>query len=144
MKKFNLKWYYLFMCLFMACSVPMLTSCSDDDDEVLEEMDGTWKDNGNTATVSYKGEYDGVYVSFSAVFTFDGSGDDALCIGVKSSETYPSNEYAQAAAAVYASEAEIFQNIKVDGNTVSYETNEFNGLSRQQLRIAFQQILDNL
>ena len=51
---------------------------------------------------------------------------------------------AQAAAAVYASEAEIFQNIKVDGNTVSYETNEFNGLSRQQLRIAFQQILDNL
>ncbi len=129
-----LKWNFLFILFMMVCSLPLLTACSDDDDEsedpAITEVIG-WKKNGNTATFGFKMSGAGVSATGVYTLTFDGSGDDALCTKCILVQTFSVEEaakYAEAEWKEMMSDPENgIKSVKRDGKKVTIDNNDFVG-----------------
>lgn len=131
-----LKWNFLLVLFMTVFSLPLLTACSDDDDE---PGDGNipggqyigWKKNGNTATFGYQVGTAGVSASGVYTLTFDGNGDDAICTKCVLVETYSVEEAAKYSEADWKDLMKDPENgvksVKRDGKKVTVENNDFVG-----------------
>lgn len=131
-----LKWNLLLVLFMTVFSLPLLTACSDDDDEPGDgDIPGGqyigWKKNGNTATFGYKVGTAGVSASGVYTLTFDGNGDDAICTKCVLVETYSVEEAAKYSEADWKDLMKDPENgvksVKRDGKKVTVENNDFVG-----------------
>ena len=131
-----LKWNFLLVLFMTVFSLPLLTACSDDDDEPGDgDIPGGqyigWKKNGNTATFGYKVGAADVSASGVYTLTFDGNGDDAICTKCVLVETYSVEEAAKYSEADWKDlmkdpESGV-KSVKRDGKKVTVENNDFVG-----------------
>lgn len=128
-----MKWNFLVV-LFMMCSVPLLVGCGDDDDDPTVSYE--WNDTGNTAVVKYSASAGGYSAAAVATFTFNGSGEDAICTKCVIEETYPTEELAKDGEKSHKNDSEM-TNVKRSGKKVTFETNAFNGQTRRWLKDIF-------
>ncbi|WP_299091500.1 hypothetical protein [uncultured Bacteroides sp.] len=138
MKTLLMKWNFLVV-LFMICSVPLLVGCGDDDDDpddVTTTFTG-WDSSGNTAKFGYTWQYGKWKASVVVNLTFNGSGDDAICTKCVIEETWPVVEAAEAAESEYKTSGEV-TNVKRNGKKVTYETDDYNGLKRGDIKRALE------
>lgn len=124
------------MLLMTAFSLPLLTACGDDDDELDNgEILGSeylgWKKSGNTATFGFKIGAAGVSASAVYTLTFDGNGDDALCTKCILVETYSIEEAAKYAEAdwkeLMKEPANGVNSVKRDGKKVTIDNDHYVG-----------------
>lgn len=133
MKTLLMKWNFLVV-LFMMCSVPLFVGCGDDDDDPTVSYE--WKNTGNTAVVKYSASAGGYKASAVATFTFNGSGEDAICTKCVIEETYPTEELAKDAEGYHKDDSEM-TNVRRSGKKVTYDTDAFNGQTRRTLKDMF-------
>lgn len=133
-----LKWNF-FIVLFLLCSIPMFMGCGSDDDDTDPDDPGTttiigWKNDGNKATFGFKQSYGGISWSGLVTLTFDGSGADAVCTKCIIEETWPSDKVAKEAESGHKDSGD--KNVSRSGKKVTYETDDFIGMTRKDLEQA--------